>query len=55
MEVNDFKILLIGVTFYTKYFQKLLFNVLIKKMKKKHEYNRDRRVKIVYLGEGGGI
>ena len=45
MEVNDFKILLINVTFYHYHVKKLVFNVLIIKWKK-NEYNRDRRLKL---------
>ena len=41
MEIKDFEILLIGVTFYIHNVKKLVFNVL----EKKPEYNRDRRLK----------
>ena len=44
MEIKDFEILLIGVTFYIhKHVKKLVFNVL----EENPEYNRDRRVLVV--------
>ena len=43
MEVNDFEILLIDHTFYHWHVEKLVFNLLKKYEKNKH--NRDRRIK----------
>ena len=43
MEVNDFELLLIDVTFYPKHVQKLLYNV--PKNNNDEKYNRDRRLK----------
>ena len=40
MEVNDFEILLIDVTFYLQRVQKLVF-IMLTKIKKKNENNRD--------------
>ena len=45
MEVNDFEILLIDVTFYLYYVQKLVFNVIIKNKK---IYNRYRQLNGYY-------
>ena len=43
MEVNYLQIFLIDITFYLKHVSKLVFNVLMKKVK--HEYNWHRRLK----------